>query len=145
MENTGFRSGSFDSLHHPSEDDDDEMVDIAGATLDFSATEDDPPLGSDAETHLSQSEPLPNPHDQLKTVPTSSANPHPRPRRISQSRLPPRAQLESTSSRREETPGMSFSSDWFVVFGAERKMDWEFWSKQLDQEVLVEGGELWDI
>ncbi|XP_033962437.1 H(+)/Cl(-) exchange transporter 5 [Pseudochaenichthys georgianus] len=46
MENAGFRSGSFDSLHNPSEDDDDEMVDIAGATLDFSATEDDPPLGS---------------------------------------------------------------------------------------------------
>ncbi|KAK5875610.1 hypothetical protein CesoFtcFv8_026675 [Champsocephalus esox] len=46
MENAGFRSESFDSLHHPSEDDDDEMVDIAGATLDFSATEDDPPLGS---------------------------------------------------------------------------------------------------
>lgn len=43
----------MDSLRHrPSDvvveddDDDDEMVDIAGATLDFSNTDDDPPLGS---------------------------------------------------------------------------------------------------
>uniref|UniRef100_A0AAQ4NR74 Chloride channel protein n=1 Tax=Gasterosteus aculeatus aculeatus TaxID=481459 RepID=A0AAQ4NR74_GASAC len=53
MENPGYRSGSVDSLRHrPSDvvveddDDDDEMVDIAGATLDFSNTDDDPPLGS---------------------------------------------------------------------------------------------------
>ncbi|KAL6118259.1 clcn5 [Pungitius sinensis] len=51
MENPGYRSGSLDSLRHrPSDvvedDDDDEMVDIAGATLDFSNTDDDPPLGS---------------------------------------------------------------------------------------------------
>lgn len=46
MENPGYRSGSFDGLHHPSDDDDDDMVDIAGATLDFSSTEDVPPLSS---------------------------------------------------------------------------------------------------
>lgn len=46
MENPGYRTGSLDSLHHPSDDDDDEMVDIAGATLDFSTTDDDPPLSS---------------------------------------------------------------------------------------------------
>ncbi|TNN60035.1 H(+)/Cl(-) exchange transporter 5 [Liparis tanakae] len=46
MDTSGFRTGSRDSLYHPSDvDDDDEMVDIAGATLDFS-TDDDPPLGS---------------------------------------------------------------------------------------------------
>uniref|UniRef100_A0A3Q0R8H0 Uncharacterized protein n=1 Tax=Amphilophus citrinellus TaxID=61819 RepID=A0A3Q0R8H0_AMPCI len=45
MENPGYCSGSFDGLHHPSDDDDDdEMVDIAGATLDFSSTDDVPPL-----------------------------------------------------------------------------------------------------
>ncbi|KAF3837373.1 hypothetical protein F7725_004837, partial [Dissostichus mawsoni] len=148
MENAGFRSGSFDSLHHPSEDDDDEMVDIAGATIDFSATEDDPPLSSDAnrplefkvriltgdETHLSQSEQLPNPDDQLKTVPTSSANPHPLPRHISQS-----AQLESTSSRSSEEgrdSSFEFQQRLICCVLGERKMDWEFWSKQLDQEVL---------
>ncbi|RVE60342.1 hypothetical protein OJAV_G00180020 [Oryzias javanicus] len=48
MENPGYRTGSFDALHHPSDDDDDEMVDIAGATLDFSTTDDIPPLGSAA-------------------------------------------------------------------------------------------------
>ncbi|KAK5615925.1 hypothetical protein CRENBAI_020035 [Crenichthys baileyi] len=42
MENPGYSSGSFDGLHHPSDDDDDEMVDIAGATLDFSSTDDVP-------------------------------------------------------------------------------------------------------
>uniref|UniRef100_A0A3P8TD19 Chloride channel protein n=2 Tax=Amphiprion percula TaxID=161767 RepID=A0A3P8TD19_AMPPE len=46
MENPGYCSGSFDGLHHPSDDDDDEMVDIAGATLDFSSTDDVPPLSS---------------------------------------------------------------------------------------------------
>lgn len=46
MENPGYCSGSFDGLHHPSDDDDDEMVDIAGATLDFSTTDDVPPLSS---------------------------------------------------------------------------------------------------
>ncbi|KAF0029065.1 hypothetical protein F2P81_018170 [Scophthalmus maximus] len=53
MENPGYCSGSFDSLHHPrvidevaDDDDDDEMVDIAGATLDFSSTDDVPPLSS---------------------------------------------------------------------------------------------------
>lgn len=47
MENPGYRSGSFDGLHRPSsDDDDDEMVDIAGATLDFSSTDDVPPLSS---------------------------------------------------------------------------------------------------
>ncbi|XP_014915966.1 H(+)/Cl(-) exchange transporter 5-like isoform X2 [Poecilia latipinna] len=45
MENPGYSSG-FDGLHHPSDDDDDEMVDIAGATLDFSTTDDVPPLSS---------------------------------------------------------------------------------------------------
>lgn len=46
MENPGYCSGSFDGLHHPSDDDDDDMVDIAGATLDFSTTDDVPPLSS---------------------------------------------------------------------------------------------------
>lgn len=48
MENPGYCAGSFDHLHHPSDDDDDddEMVDIAGATLDFSSTDDVPPLSS---------------------------------------------------------------------------------------------------
>lgn len=46
MENPGYCSGSFDGLHHPSDDDDDEMVDIAGATLDFSTTDDVPPLST---------------------------------------------------------------------------------------------------
>lgn len=54
MENPGYRAGSFDGLHHPSDDDDDEMVDIAGATLDFSSTDDVPPLstGKPARTGL---------------------------------------------------------------------------------------------
>uniref|UniRef100_A0A8C4I1C4 Chloride channel protein n=1 Tax=Dicentrarchus labrax TaxID=13489 RepID=A0A8C4I1C4_DICLA len=47
MENPGYCSGSFDGLHHPSDDDDDDMVDIAGATLDFSSTDDVPPLNRD--------------------------------------------------------------------------------------------------
>ncbi|XP_041841478.1 H(+)/Cl(-) exchange transporter 5 isoform X2 [Melanotaenia boesemani] len=57
MENPGYRSGSFDDLHHPSDDDDDdEMVDIAGATLDFSTTDDVPPLNSGSyEEHSSSS------------------------------------------------------------------------------------------
>ncbi len=46
MENPGYRTGSFDGLHHASDDDDDDMVDIAGATLDFSSTDDVPPLSS---------------------------------------------------------------------------------------------------
>lgn len=46
MENPGYCTGSFDGLHHPSDDDDDDMVDIAGATLDFSSTDDDPPLSA---------------------------------------------------------------------------------------------------
>lgn len=46
MENPGYCTGSFDGLHHPSDDDDDDMVDIAGATLDFSSTDDVPPLSS---------------------------------------------------------------------------------------------------
>lgn len=37
---------TFDGLHHPSDDDDDDLVDIAGATLDFSSTDDVPPLNS---------------------------------------------------------------------------------------------------
>ncbi|KAI4789289.1 hypothetical protein KUCAC02_035334, partial [Chaenocephalus aceratus] len=41
----GAAAGALTAFITP-EDDDDEMVDIAGATLDFSATEDDPPLGS---------------------------------------------------------------------------------------------------
>lgn len=45
-ENPGYCSGSFDGLHHSSDDDDDDMVDIAGATLDFSSTDDVPPLNS---------------------------------------------------------------------------------------------------
>lgn len=49
MENPGYR-GSFDGLHHPSDDDDDEMVDIAGATLDFSSTDDVPPLSTGSYT-----------------------------------------------------------------------------------------------
>ena len=52
MENPGYCTGSLDSLYRPSDDDDDEMVDIAGATLDFSSTEDVPPLSSG--THRSQ-------------------------------------------------------------------------------------------
>ncbi|CAL8241388.1 unnamed protein product [Merluccius merluccius] len=44
MDNAGYNTGSFDGLHQVS--DDDEMVDIAGATLDFSTTDDDPPLNS---------------------------------------------------------------------------------------------------
>lgn len=51
MENPGYCTGSFDGLHHPSDDDDDEMVDIAGATLDFSTTDDVPPLSSGNCTH----------------------------------------------------------------------------------------------
>ena len=48
MDNAGYNTGSFDGLHQVSDDvdDDDEMVDIAGATLDFSNTDDDPPLNS---------------------------------------------------------------------------------------------------
>lgn len=46
MESSGFRSGSFDRLQSSEDEDDDEMVDIAGATLDFSSTDDVPPLGS---------------------------------------------------------------------------------------------------
>lgn len=47
MENPGYCTGSFDGLHRPSDDDDDDdMVDIAGATLDFSSTDDVPPLSS---------------------------------------------------------------------------------------------------
>lgn len=46
MDNAGYRTGSFDGLHHASSDDDDELVDIAGATLDFSSTDDVPPLKS---------------------------------------------------------------------------------------------------
>ncbi|XP_037832340.1 H(+)/Cl(-) exchange transporter 5 isoform X3 [Kryptolebias marmoratus] len=46
MENPGYCSSSFDGLRHPSDDDDDEMVDIAGATLDFTTTDDVPPLSS---------------------------------------------------------------------------------------------------
>lgn len=44
--NPGFCSQSLDGLHHPSDDEDDDMVDIAGATLDFSSTDDVPPLSS---------------------------------------------------------------------------------------------------
>lgn len=46
MDNPGYCSGTFDGLQHPSDDDDDEMVDIAGATLDFSTTDDVPPLNA---------------------------------------------------------------------------------------------------
>lgn len=46
MENPGYCTGSFDGLSHPSDDDDDDMVDIAGATLDFSSTDDVPPLSA---------------------------------------------------------------------------------------------------
>lgn len=45
-DNPGYRSGSFDGLHHSSDEDDDDLVDIAGATLDFSSTDDVPPLNS---------------------------------------------------------------------------------------------------
>lgn len=47
-EKPGYCNGGFDGLHHPSDDDDDDddMVDIAGGTLDFSGTDDVPPLGS---------------------------------------------------------------------------------------------------
>lgn len=54
MENPGYCSGSFDGLYHPSDDDDDEMVDIAGATLDFSTTDDDPPLSSGKTAQVSR-------------------------------------------------------------------------------------------
>lgn len=46
MENPGYITGSFDGMRHSSDDDDDDMVDIAGATLDFSSTDDVPPLSS---------------------------------------------------------------------------------------------------
>lgn len=46
MENPGYTTESFDVLRHSSDDDDDDMVDIAGATLDFSSTDDVPPLSS---------------------------------------------------------------------------------------------------
>ncbi|XP_008318703.1 H(+)/Cl(-) exchange transporter 5 isoform X1 [Cynoglossus semilaevis] len=45
METSGYLSNSFDGLHSNDEDDD-EMVDIAGATLDFSSSDDVPPLCS---------------------------------------------------------------------------------------------------
>lgn len=45
-ENPGYHSGSFDDLHHSSDEDDDDLVDIAGATLDFSSSDDVPPLNS---------------------------------------------------------------------------------------------------
>lgn len=45
-ENPGYCSGSFDGLHHSSDEDDDDLVDIAGATLDFSSMDDVPPLSS---------------------------------------------------------------------------------------------------
>lgn len=50
-ENPGYCNGGFDGLHLPSDDDDDDMVDIAGATLDFSSTDDVPPLSSGQFTH----------------------------------------------------------------------------------------------
>lgn len=46
MEAAGYRTGSFEALHHSSDDDDDDMVDIAGGTLDFSNSDDVPPLNS---------------------------------------------------------------------------------------------------
>lgn len=52
MDNSGYSTGSFDGLHRPSDDDDDDLVDIAGATLDFSSTDDDPPLSSGNCTHI---------------------------------------------------------------------------------------------
>ncbi|KAM6949443.1 H(+)/Cl(-) exchange transporter 5 [Aplochiton taeniatus] len=43
MDNQGYSAGSYDSLHNAVSDDD-ELVDIAGATLDFSSADDVPPL-----------------------------------------------------------------------------------------------------
>lgn len=45
MENTGYCSESFTSLQSAASDED--MVEIAGATLDFSSTDDVPPLDRD--------------------------------------------------------------------------------------------------
>lgn len=42
MDNAGFCNETYESLHNPASDD--ELVDVAGATLDFSSTEDVPPL-----------------------------------------------------------------------------------------------------
>lgn len=44
--NNGYCSESFDGFQHSSDDDDDALVDIAGVTLDFSSTDDVPPLNS---------------------------------------------------------------------------------------------------
>lgn len=45
MENTGYCGESFNSLQSGTSDED--MVEIAGATLDFSSTDDVPPLDRD--------------------------------------------------------------------------------------------------
>lgn len=45
MDNTGYCSESFNSLQSGTSDED--MVEIAGATLDFSSTDDVPPLDRD--------------------------------------------------------------------------------------------------
>ncbi|XP_062311659.1 H(+)/Cl(-) exchange transporter 5-like, partial [Osmerus eperlanus] len=45
MDNGGFCNGSYDSVQSPASDD--ELVDIGGATLDFSSTDDVPPLDRD--------------------------------------------------------------------------------------------------
>lgn len=46
MDNPGYHRSGSSLDQHPSSDDDDQMVDIAGATLDFSSTDDVPPLSS---------------------------------------------------------------------------------------------------
>ncbi|KAA8582691.1 hypothetical protein FQN60_006362 [Etheostoma spectabile] len=115
MENPGYRTGSFDSLQQPSDDDDDEMVDIAGATLDFSTTDDDPPLSSVYFTRSCSIE--------QETEETGN---------LAWVHLPPTLwMLDSTLT--EDTQ--------LVVFGARKgEMDWEFWTKHLDEEVLTENG-----
>lgn len=54
MENTGYCGESFNSLQSGTSDED--MVEIAGATLDFSSTDDVPPLDRDyssGKSHIS--------------------------------------------------------------------------------------------
>lgn len=100
-----------------------------------------------AVNHLSQSE-LTNTQDLLEPVSTSSANQHLLPRQITQSLL-----IQESNEgvhflgveRREKISSLSCHTDCgysaWCVWGHEREMDWEFWSKQLDEEVLVENGE----
>lgn len=55
MENSGYCGESFNSLQSGTSDED--MVEIAGATLDFSSTDDVPPLDRDCSSGKSRISP----------------------------------------------------------------------------------------